>query len=87
MAISLGRRRAPLVRVTYSKRCLYAGHASELLLPEKLRFSSVLAQQIPKVTCLGSATQSRKARDDLPNKNEGDFGPGISDRDRCLHLR
>ena len=22
-----------------------------------------------------------------PNNNEGDFGPGMSERDRCFHLR
>lgn len=77
----------PLTRVTYAKGCLYTGDAAELLLPEELCLSGILAQQIPEVTCLRSATQSRKARDDLPNNSEVDFGPGISDRVRCFHLR
>jgi len=77
----------PVVSVTYSKWSFYAGYAAELLLPEEFRLGGIIAQQVPKVTLGSLATQRQKECDNLPNSNDVDFGPGMSERDRCFHLR
>jgi hypothetical protein len=76
-----------IVSATYPKRSLDAGYATKLLLPQEFRLSGILAQQIPQVACGLLDTRNLKGYENAPNSSELDFGPGMSERDRCLHLR